>query len=308
MEFSHIPVMLEQCMDGLALRPDGVYLDGTVGGAGHSTEIARRLGPDGRLICLDQDPDAIQTATERLRPFPQATVVPSNFRQMAGVLTRLGISKVDGILLDLGVSSHQLDVPERGFSYLSDAPLDMRMSQNGTSAKDLVNGLPQEELVRIFREYGEEPFAVQIARNIVRAREEREIETTGELSELIIKAVPAARRRDKNPCKQVFQAIRIAVNAELDALSEGLDAAFEALDHGGRLAVLTFHSLEDRMVKRRFADWCKGCICPPEFPVCVCHHQPEGKLITKKPIVADEEELSRNKRSASAKLRVIEKI
>ena len=307
MEFQHIPVMLEPCMEGLNIRPDGIYVDGTAGGAGHSSEIARRL-TTGRLISLDQDPDAVETASQRLSQFPCAQVVRANFRDMRQVLDTLGIDRVDGVLLDLGVSSHQLDTAERGFSYQKDAPLDMRMSQEGVSARDLVNEAPAADLARIFREYGEEKFAWQIARNIVRRREQAPIERTMELAEIIKSSMPAAARREKNPCKRSFQALRIAVNSELDALSQGIDAAFDSLSPGGRLCVITFHSLEDRMVKQKFADLCRGCICPPDFPVCVCGHTPAGRLPSRKPILPDEEELAANRRSQSAKLRVIEKI
>lgn len=307
MEFQHIPVMLEACMDGLNIRPDGIYVDGTAGGGGHSSEIARRL-KGGRLIALDQDPDAVAAASERLAEFPQAQVVRANFRDMRQVLDGLGIARANGILLDLGVSSHQLDTAERGFSYLKDAPLDMRMSQEGPSAKDLVNSAPVSELARILREYGEEKFALRIAQNIARRREEAPIERTLELAEIIKASMPAAARREKNPCKRSFQALRIAVNSELDALSQGIDAAFDSLAEGGRLCIITFHSLEDRMVKQKFAALCRGCICPPDFPVCVCGHTPEGRLPTRKPILPDENELAVNRRSQSAKLRIIEKI
>lgn len=307
MEFQHVPVMLHECMEGLNIREDGIYVDGTAGGAGHSSEIARRL-TTGRLIALDQDPDAVQTARERLAAYPCAQVLHINFRNMRQALDSLGIQRVDGVLLDLGVSSHQLDTSSRGFSYLKDAPLDMRMSQEGTSARDIVNTASVSELARILREYGEERFADRIARNIVRSREEQPIETTLELAEIIKSSMPAAARREKNPCKRSFQALRIAVNSELDALSQGIDAAFDSLKIGGRLAIITFHSLEDRMVKQKFAAFCRGCICPPDFPVCVCGHTPEGRLPSRKPILPTPEELELNRRSQSAKLRVIEKL
>ncbi len=307
MNFKHISVMLDECIEGLNIRPDGVYLDGTAGGAGHSSEIANRLN-DGMLIALDQDPDAIKIATERLSKFKQARVISANFRQMDIVLADLEIKGVDGILLDLGVSSHQLDVLERGFSYKGEAPLDMRMSQTGLSAKDVVNTYSVNDLTRILREYGEESFARRIALNIGKARETKEIETTYELAEIVKASIPAARKREKNPCKKTFQAIRIAVNSELDSLSEGLDKAFASLNSGGRLAILTFHSLEDRMVKHRYLEWCKGCTCPPEFPICICNNKPKAKLINRKPILATSEELEVNRRSKSAKLRVIEKL
>lgn len=308
MEFHHVSVMLDECIEGLNIAPDGIYLDGTVGGAGHSAAIAGRLSAKGRLVALDQDPTAIQIAEERLKPYPQAQVVNMNFRNMDEVLAQLHIERVNGILLDLGVSSHQLDMPERGFSYHGDTPLDMRMSQQGMSAKELVNTYSVSELCRILREYGEEPFAFKIAQNIIKAREKKEIETTGELAAIIGSSVPAARKREKNPCKRSFQAIRIAVNAELDSLSTGLDKAFESLADGGRLVILTFHSLEDRMVKQRFASWCTGCICPPGFPICICGNKPRAKLINRKPLIASEEELAANRRSKSAKLRILEKI
>ena len=307
MAFSHIPVLFSQCVEGLAIRPDGIYLDGTAGGGGHSAGIAQRL-TTGRLIALDKDPDAVKAAGERLAGYP-AQVVESDFADLAQVLDRLGIQTVDGVLLDLGVSSHQLDVPERGFSYIADAPLDMRMSGNGFSARDLVNSWEVNDIARILREYGEERYASAIARRICRMREDKPIETTGELAEVIKAAIPPqARYQGSHPAKRTFQAIRIAVNGELDSLSRGLTAAFERIKKGGRLAVITFHSLEDRMVKQRFAAWCKGCICPPDFPVCVCGRTPEGRLVNKKPITPDEEELQQNPRSHSAKLRILEKL
>ncbi len=308
MEFSHIPVMLHECMEGLNIRENGIYVDGTAGGAGHSSEIARHLS-NGRLVALDQDPDAVKTASERLSVFPNAQVIRSNFRNMGQVLENLGISRVDGVLLDLGVSSYQLDTAERGFSYQKDAPLDMRMSKEGMSAADLVNSASLDELTRILREYGEEKFAARIAHAIVSKRETAPIRTTFQLADIIKAAMPAASRREKNPCKRSFQALRIAVNSELDALSQGIDQAFDLLALNGRLCIITFHSLEDRMVKQKFAALCQGCICPPEFPVCVCGHTPEGRLVPRKqPILPSEEELARNRRSQSAKLRVIEKI
>ena len=307
MEFSHIPVMLHECMEGLNIRANGIYVDGTAGGAGHSSEIARRLD-GGRLIALDQDPDAVAAASERLAPFPGAQVVRANFRNIREVLDGLGISRVDGVLLDLGVSSHQLDTAERGFSYQKDAPLDMRMSQEGTSAADLVNTASADELSRILREYGEEKFSYRIAQAIVRRRENAPITTTFQLAEIVKSAMPAASRREKNPCKRTFQALRIAVNSELDALSQGLDEAFDLLAPGGRLCIITFHSLEDRMVKQKFQSWTRGCICPPDFPVCVCNHKPQARLVNKKPIEASAGELEQNRRSHSAKLRVAEKL
>ena len=307
MEFSHIPVLLEECLEGLAIRPDGVYVDGTAGGAGHSREIAKRL-TTGRLIALDKDPDAVRTARERLEGLP-ATVVESDFADIPQVLDQLGIPEVDGILLDLGVSSHQLDTPERGFSYMADAPLDMRMSQSGPSAYDLLNSWDVSSLARVIREFGEERYALPIAKKICRAREKKPVETTGELAALIREAIPpSARYEGGHPAKRTFQAIRIAVNSELDNLSRCLDTAFGRLAHGGRFAVITFHSLEDRMVKQKFAAYCKGCICPPDLPVCVCGHKPEGRLVNRKPIEASPEERERNSRSKPAKLRILEKL
>ena len=283
MDFVHIPVLLHEVLEGLAIRPDGIYVDGTVGGAGHSTEIAKRLTAGGKLIGFDRDPDAVEVATQRLAPYP-ATVVHHNYDEMAEVLTEMGEVPVDGVLLDLGVSSHQLDEESRGFSYHHDAPLDMRMSQTGMTAEDLVNTASEEELSRILYTYGEESFARSIARNIVRARAEQPIHTTLELAELIKSGVPQKVRRMKNPCKKSFQAIRIAVNGEFEHLENGLKAAFSVLKPGGRLAVITFHSLEDRMVKRQFAQWCQGCICPPDFPQCVCGRTPEAKLVSRSPL------------------------
>lgn len=306
MEFVHIPVLLQEVLDGLAIRPNGTYVDGTVGGAGHAVEIAKRLTAGGRLIGFDCDPDAVAVATERLAPHP-ATVVHHNYDEMQTVLTEMGAVPVDGVLLDLGVSSHQLDEESRGFSYHGDAPLDMRMSQAGMTAEELVNTATEAELSRILYTYGEESFARSIAKNIVRARAEKPIHTTSELAELIKSSVPPKVRRVKNPCKKSFQAIRIAVNGEFEHLEAGLQAAFSVLKPGGRLAVITFHSLEDRMVKRQFAAWCQGCVCPPDFPQCVCGRVPDAKLVTRKPIVPSEEELSRNSRSRSAKLRVLER-
>ncbi|HIX05849.1 MAG TPA: 16S rRNA (cytosine(1402)-N(4))-methyltransferase RsmH [Candidatus Fournierella pullicola] len=307
MEFSHVPVLLNECLEGLAIDPAGTYLDGTAGGGGHSSEIARRL-TTGRLISLDQDPDAVAAATERLKGLP-ATVVRTNFRYARRTLADLGVSAINGALLDLGVSSHQLDDGERGFSYRQDAPLDMRMSQSGPTAADLVNSVSREELARILREYGEEPYAWAIAGRIVRQREQKPFSTTLELADAIASALPpAVRRKDKNPSRRSFQAIRIAVNGEMDALSEGLDEIFDLLAPGGRFAIITFHSLEDRLVKNRFRQWATACTCPPEYPVCVCGGKAKAKLITRKPIEAAPDELETNRRSRSAKLRVIEKL
>ncbi len=302
----HRPVLLDETLAALDIRPDGIYLDGTAGGGGHAFAVASKL-KSGRLIALDQDPDAVAEASGCLRGLP-ATVVKANFADMCDVLRDLGIGGVDGVLLDIGVSSHQLDTPERGFSYHHDAPLDMRMSQSGRTAADLVAALPEAELAAIFYRYGEEKFSRPIARAIVRARETEPILTTGALAELVKEAVPAAARRDGHPARRVFQALRIAVNGELDRLSEGLDAAFDCLNEGGRLAVITFHSLEDRMVKQRFAALLKGCTCPPDFPVCVCGQTPAARLVLRHPATASEQELNNNPRSRSAKLRCIQKL
>ncbi len=306
MDFVHIPVLLQETLEGLAIRPDGIYVDGTVGGAGHSREIALRLTGGGQLIGLDRDPNAVKVATERLQGLP-AKVVHCNYSEMRGALDALGIAAVDGILMDLGVSSHQLDEAERGFSYHADAPLDMRMSQTGLSAQDIVGTWSEQELTRILRDYGEEKFAGRIAANIVRARETEPILRTGQLADIVRASIPQKFRRDKNPCKKTFQAIRIAVNDEFGHLRNGLDAAFDCLKPGGRLAVITFHSLEDRIVKQQFAKWCSGCTCPPDFPQCVCGKKPKGTLVVRKPITACEEELAQNNRSRSAKLRLIER-
>ena len=308
LEFSHYSVMLNECIQGLNIDPNGTYIDGTAGGAGHSLQIAKRL-TSGRLLALDRDPDAVAVATERLSAYACAKVIHSNYSEIPSVLQNEGIKDgVDGVLLDLGVSSFQLDNIERGFSYKGDSKLDMRMSKSGMSAKDVVNSYSMQELARILREFADEKFAGSIAKNIVRYREDKPIETTSELEQIIKRSMPAAARRDKNPCKRTFQAIRMEVNHELDFLSEGLENAFGALKSGGRLVVITFHSIEDRLVKHRFKSWCTGCTCPPEFPVCVCGNKPKGELVNKKPILPSEEELKVNKRSQSAKLRIIKKL
>lgn len=308
MEFSHISVLLNECIDGLNIKPDGIYIDCTAGGGGHSFEIARRLSHKGRLIAIDRDPDAVSAASKRLEDFPNAEVVKANFSEIDSVVKSLGIEAADGVLFDLGVSSHQLDTAERGFSYKADAPLDMRMSKQGLSARDVVNGYDEKELARIIFEYGEERFARQISSQIVKAREKKPIETTLELAEIISSALPAKARREKNPSKRTFQAIRIEVNKELDSLSDGLDRAFSVLGFGGRMCVISFHSLEDRLVKQRFASWCRGCICPPDFPVCVCGNIPKAELVSRKAVLPGDDELSRNSRSKSAKLRILEKL
>ncbi len=306
MDFKHISVLLEETIESLDIKPNGIYIDGTAGGAGHSREIAKRL-TTGRLIALDRDPDAVKTATERLKDY-NATVVHCNFADMKYAADSLGIDTVDGILLDLGVSSYQLDNGDRGFSYKYDAPLDMRMSMNGTTAADLVNNLSADELTKIFRDYGEEKFAYKIACNIVKQREKGKIETTIQLADIIASSYPAAARRDGNPARKCFQALRIAVNDELGSLERALDTAFDMLREGGVLSIITFHSLEDRIVKQKFKEYTTGCTCPSDFPVCVCGKKPRGKLQFKKPITATEEELAVNQRSRSAKLRAIVKL
>lgn len=306
MEFSHVSVLLKETVDGAFTDPNGVYADLTTGGGGHSLELAKLLD-GGRLICFDQDKEALEAAGERLKGLP-VSLVRSNFCEMKSVLADLGIKELDGIIADLGVSSHQLDTAERGFSFHNDAPLDMRMSGEGLSARDVVNEYDEGELAKILFDYGEEKFGNRIARGIVNARLTAPIETTGQLAEIIKSSVPAAYRREKNPCRKSFQAIRIEVNHELDVLETALTDGFDVLKVGGRMSVITFHSLEDRIVKNRFKEFCTGCTCPPEFPVCVCGRKPVGRLVDKKPITASPEELERNPRSRSAKLRIIEKI
>ena len=308
--FSHISVLLDECLEGLAIKPDGIYVDGTLGGAGHSSQIAKRL-TTGRLIGIDRDPIALQAASERLEPYKdRVTLVHSNFCEMAQVVRNLGLPGVDGILLDLGVSSPQLDDAERGFSYMADAPLDMRMdSQDALSAHTVVNTWSESELKRILFAYGEERYAPRIAAAICRRREEKPIATTLELVDIIRSAMPAQALREKqHPAKRSFQAIRIAVNDELTSVEKAMEKAIPLLNPGGRLAVITFHSLEDRIVKSAMAEAAKGCVCPPGFPVCVCGRKPQVKLISKKPIVSTDEELANNPRARSAKLRICEKL
>ncbi len=309
MEYTHKPVLLNECIEALNIRPDGVYVDGTLGRAGHSREIAQRL-TTGRLICIDRDMAAIDAARERLAPWmDRVTLVHSNFAELGGVLSQAGVAGADGMLFDLGVSSPQLDDASRGFSYMQDAPLDMRMDASALlTAHEVVNAWSYEELRRILFEYGEERYAPAIAKAIVRARETTPVETTLELVDIIKGAMPPAALREKqHPAKRSFQAIRIAVNGELDALPPMLAAAVDNLNPGGRLAVITFHSLEDRIVKRAMADMARGCTCPPEFPVCVCGKKPKIRLLTRKPIISGPAELEENPRARSAKLRVAER-
>ena len=308
MTFSHKPVLLNETIDSLNINPDGIYVDGTAGGGGHSYEILKRLSPKGKLISIDQDPDAIQTVTERFKDFDNSIICKGNFSDVVSIVNNLGIDEIDGIMLDIGVSSRQLDTPERGFSFHHDAPLDMRMSQAGVSAYDLVNELPYEELVKIISHYGEEKFAKQITRAIIREREKAPVETTLQLAEIIKSAVPASKRREGHPARQTFQALRIAVNGELDRLKEGLDGGFQLLKPQGRMSIITFHSLEDRIVKQTYQKLSSGCECPKDFPICVCGKKPKVKILTKKPILPSEIELNENPRSRSAKLRVAEKL
>lgn len=305
-KFYHLPVLLDEVLAGLDIKPDGTYIDGTCGGGGHSSEIAKRLS-GGTLMGIDRDPDAVKAASERLTPYG-FKVAKGNYSDIRSIARENGITAADGILLDLGASSHQLDTEERGFSYHGNAPLDMRMSQEGQTAADLVNTLAEDELSRILFEYGEEKFSRRIAGEIVRRRAAKPIETTEELADIVRDSIPAKFKRDKNPCRKTFQALRIAVNCEFEHLDRGLDEAFELLKTGGRLCVITFHSIEDRIVKQRFASFCKGCICPPDFPQCVCGRTPRGRLVNRKPIEASPEELEKNPRSRSAKLRIIEKL
>ena len=311
MEFNHVSVLLEEAVGQLQVRPDGIYVDGTLGGGGHAREVCRRLGPSGRLIGIDRDADALRAAGERLAEFSdRVRIVKNNYCNIREVLSELGIDRVDGILLDLGVSSRQLDQADRGFSYREDAPLDMRMDRGQTlDARTIVNEYPEEELFRIIKTYGEERFARSIARNICRARERAEIRTTFELVEVIRNSVPAKVRNSKgHPARRTFQAIRIECNRELEALRTALDNMVDLLADRGRLCIITFHSLEDRMVKQSFREKENPCTCPPDFPVCVCGRRPLGRVITRKPILPGTEETEGNARARSAKLRVFERI
>ncbi len=311
MTFEHQSVLLYETVDSLQVKPDGIYVDGTLGGGGHALEVCRRLGEHGRLIGIDQDADAIAAASARLEEFrDRVTIVRSNYVEIDRVLNELGIEKADGIYLDLGVSSYQLDTPDRGFTYREDdAPLDMRMDQRkDRTAADIINHYSEQELYRIIRDYGEDRFAKNIAKHIVKARQEREIQTTGQLNEIIKAAIPAkVRATGGHPSKRTYQAIRIELNEELEVLNQAMDRMIDLLNPGGRLSIITFHSLEDRMVKSRFKTNENPCICPPDFPVCVCGRTSKGRVITRKPILPSKEELEHNSRSKSAKLRVFER-
>lgn len=310
MEFKHKSVLLEETIEGLRVKPDGIYVDGTLGGAGHALEVCRKLSAKGRFIGIDQDQDAIIAASARLSSYDQAAIIRSNYCYMVPELKNLGIQRVNGIVLDLGVSSYQLDNEERGFTYRADAPLDMRMDQRqDRTAGDIVNGYEEKELYRIIRDYGEDKFAKNIARHIVKAREEAPIRTTGELTEIIRRAIPMKMQaKSGHPAKRTFQAIRIELNRELDVLRDSLDGMIDILDDGGRICIITFHSLEDRIVKTIFRKNENPCTCPPDFPVCVCGNKPKGRVITRKPILPSEQEMEENPRSKSAKLRIFERI
>ena len=305
-EFKHIPVLFNETIDALNVRPDGTYVDCTAGGGGHCAAVAEKL-TTGRIIAIDQDPEAIENMNERFKDNSRVTVIHDNFVNIEAILRKLDINGVDGIMADLGVSSHQLDTDERGFSFHKDAPLDMRMSMEGMSAAELVNTASQQELQRIIYTYGEEKFAPSIARNIVKEREIKPIETTFELVDIIKNSMPMKAKRDSHPARKTFQALRIEVNGELEKLDKALDSMFEVLNPSGRIAIITFHSLEDRMVKKKFNKFCEGCVCPPEFPVCVCGRKPRGKLPFKSK-APTENEVGENFRAHSARLRAIEKI
>lgn len=310
LEFVHKSVLLNETVDSLNIKPNGIYIDGTLGGGGHAYEVCKRLGEHGRFIGIDQDAEAIEAAGLRLAEFgDKVTIVRSNYVDIDNILKSLNISKVNGIMLDLGVSSHQLDTVERGFSYKENAPLDMRMDvRNPMTAKDIVNNYSEMELYRVIRDYGEDKFAKNIAKHIVNARKEKEIETTYELNDIIKAAIPMKMRvNGGHPAKKTFQAIRIELNKELEVLNNSIDKMIDLLDDGGRLSIITFHSLEDRIVKTRFKNNENPCICPPDFPVCVCGKKSKGKVITRKPIVPSEQEIIENKRAKSSKLRVFER-
>lgn len=303
-------VLLDESIEGLCIRPDGIYVDGTLGGGGHSLHIVKRLSPKGRLIGIDRDEDALCAAKSRLAEFDNVVYVHSNFADIKDILQCEGIESIDGAIIDLGVSSYQLDCAERGFSYMEDAPLDMRMDRScGFTAYDVINDYPKEKLIKIFYEYGEERFSKRVAELIEEKRKQSPIRTTCELADIIKKAIPEKHRRNgSNPAKRVFQAVRIEVNSELEPLKKAVSDFFDVLSPGGRLCIITFHSLEDRIVKQTFASFAKGCTCPKDFPICVCGNRPRGKVITAKPIIAGKDELEFNKRSKSAKLRICEKL
>ena len=310
MDFKHISVLLDETIDGLDIKPDGIYVDGTLGGGGHSYEILKRLSPKGRLIGIDQDGEALKAAGERLKEFEnQITLVRSNYCEIDKVLKELNVEKVDGILLDIGVSSYQLDNLERGFSYKSDAPLDMRMdTRQELTAADVVNTYSENELFKIIKDYGEDKFAKNSAKHIVLARKEKPLETTKELSEVIKRAIPMkVQAKGGHPAKKTFQAIRIEVNQELTVLKESIDKMIDLLKPNGRICIITFHSLEDRIVKTKFRENENPCTCPPNFPVCVCGKKSKGKVITRKPIIPSEDEIEENKRAKSSKLRIFER-
>lgn len=308
MEFSHISVMLNETVDGLNVKPNGVYVDGTTGGGGHSLEVLSRLNGSGKLFCFDRDPDAINACKERFSNFNNVTLINEKYSSLKSALADLGVDAIDGMMLDLGVSSHQLDTRERGFSYHGEAPLDMRMSQQGITAADIVNTYSSKDLANIFFIYADEKFSFKIADEIVKRREEKPFTTTTELAELVSDCYPNKFKRNGHPARKVFQALRIAVNDEMGEVEKGIEDAFSILNPGGRLSIITFHSIEDRLVKQKFASFTKGCTCPPDFPVCVCGNKPKAKLINRKPIVASAEELEHNMRSRSAKLRILEKL
>ena len=307
-DFSHISVMLYETVDGLDIKPDGIYVDGTLGGGGHSMEIAKRLSEKGRLYCFDRDPDAINACKDKFASFENVTLINTKYSQLKQELENRGVHHIDGLMLDLGVSSHQLDTRSRGFSYHADAPLDMRMSQSGTTAADIVNSYSEKELANIFYIYADEKFSFKIAKRIVEVREQKPIETTLELAELVSECYPNKFKRSGHPARKVFQALRIAVNDEMGEVEKGIEDAFSMLNKDGRLSIITFHSIEDRLVKQKFASFTKGCTCPPDFPVCVCGNTPKAQVVNRKPIVASEKELEQNLRSRSAKLRILKKL
>lgn len=308
MEFSHISVMLNETVDGLNVKKDGIYVDGTTGGGGHSLEVLSRLNGSGKLFCFDRDPDAINACKERFSKYNNVTLINEKYSSLKSALADLGVDAIDGMMLDLGVSSHQLDTRERGFSYHGEAPLDMRMSQQGITAAEIVNTYSEKELANIFFIYADEKFSFKIAAEIIKRRETKPIETTTELADIVSQCYPNKFKRNGHPARKVFQALRIAVNDEMGEVEKGIEDAFSILKKGGRLSIITFHSIEDRLVKQKFASFTKGCTCPPDFPVCVCGNKPKAKLVNRKPIVASDEELENNQRSRSAKLRILEKL